>query len=65
MISGAYQPIGLDDEGKVKSQLTPTCIQTSNVSRLLHNVLEIHISGAKLRIDLEGNSPTADVDVNA
>ena len=24
MISGAYQPIGLDDEGKVKSQLTPT-----------------------------------------
>ena len=24
MISGAYQPMGLDDEGKVKSQLTPT-----------------------------------------
>ena len=34
MISGAYQPIGLDDEGKVKSQLTPTatnvkCFKTS------------------------------------
>lgn len=66
MILGTYQPIGLDDEGHVKSQLAPISYKHQMYDDFNTMYFRYtNIDGAKLRMELEHRHENAGVDVSA
>ena len=66
MLAGTYQPLGLADDGSIKSQLTPVSYKRQmfqDFSTMYWRY--VAQPGARLRMELEGRTPEADVDVNA